>query len=175
MSNPKLNIPTYLPLRDAATKLRLSEKASTQMVEAGTIAAIQTPSGELLVAANDNGYQTKEEIIAERFAHLKGQPISASEASRKYSKIYNIPIRQPNFSNWASSGIINVLGRGYRLELDEADVAYCAKIYAQKYEEYSGQMSGVPVFDDNGNPYRVKYREVAEMMREERRRARESQ
>ena len=55
------------PLSNAAARMNVTEKALPQMVEAGTIAAIQTPSGELLVAADDNGYQTKEEIIAERF------------------------------------------------------------------------------------------------------------
>lgn len=54
MPNQKSNIPTYLPLPDAAAKMDLSEKVLTQLAEAGTIAAIQTPSGELLVAAEDN-------------------------------------------------------------------------------------------------------------------------
>ena len=51
------------------------------------------------------------------------------------------------------------------MQLDEADVAYCAKIYAEKYDEYEGQMSGVRVFDEEGNSYQVKWREVAEQRR----------
>jgi hypothetical protein len=168
------HIPTYIPLDQAARHYGVSKKVLTQEIQAGKIQAVQLPSGDLLVAAENNGrdYQTKEEIIAKEFADLRGKPISASEASQKYSKIHSIPIRQPNFSNWASSGLIEVLGRGYRLQLDEADVAYCAKIYAQKYHKYGGQMSGVRIFDKNGNPYQLKYPEVAEQLRLERRQAR---
>jgi hypothetical protein len=52
-------------------------------------------------------------------------------------------------------------------------VAYCAEIYAEKYKEYDGQMQGVPVFDEDGNPYQVKHQEVAEQKRAERRQLKE--
>lgn len=80
-----------------------------------------------------------------------------------------MPISQQIFSRWAANGYITVKKRGYRLQLDEADVAYCAKVYAEKYDEYEGQMMGVRVFDEEGNPYQVKWREVAEQLRAERR------
>lgn len=177
MVNPR--IPTYLPLPDAAKKFGLSEKVLTRHIQAGKIEAVQLPSGELLVAAQNNGQdepRTKEEIIAAEFDHLRDNSISASEASRQYSELYGIPIRQPNFSNWAKAGFIRVKGHsGYRLELDEAEVAYCAKIYAEKYHEYGGQLQGVQVFDKNGNPYRLKYREIAEVRRTERRTRKETE
>lgn len=174
LSNGQSKLPTVLPLPDAARKYNLTEQALTQLIEAGKIGAVQLPSGELLVTAESNGQEqrTKEEIIAEKFAHLRGQPISASEASRKYSKIHTIPISNQLFSRWGQIGYITVLKRGYRLELDEADVAYCAEVYALKFREYAGQMSGVRIFDEDGNPYQVKYPEVAEQMRAERRLAR---
>ncbi len=165
-------IPTYLSLPDAAKKFGLSEKVLTQMIQTGKLEAARLSSGELLVAAQNNGGndpQTKAEIIAAEFAHLQGKPISASEASRKYSEYYGVPISHVNFIRWKQAGYISVEGHGYRLELDEAEVAYCAKIYAEKYHEYNGQMSGVRVFDENGDPYQLKYREVAELMRAERR------
>jgi hypothetical protein len=165
------HIPTYLPLDQAARHYGLSKKVLTQEIQAGKIQAVQLPSGDLLVAAENNSqdYQPKEEIIAREFAHLRGNPISASEASRKYSEIYNVPISHQIFSRWAAGGYITVKKRGYRLQLDEADVAYCAKIYAEKYDEYEGQMMGVRIFDEAGNPYQVKWREVAEQLRAERR------
>lgn len=136
----------------------LSEKALTQLAEAGTIAAIQTSSGELLVAADNNGtphqteYKTKDEIIAEKFSHLRGQGISATAASRKYK------IHHSNFINWARSGYIKILNEKKRLlEMDEADVAYCDYIYHQKRQEYGGNIAGVRIFDENGNPYQVKH------------------
>jgi hypothetical protein len=63
------------------------------------------------VAATENNgatHKTKEQIIAEEFAHLRGQAISASEASRKYSKIYGVPISHRIFSRWAEAGYIKV-------------------------------------------------------------------
>lgn len=171
MFKPSPKIPTYLPLTEAAKKYGLSEAVLTQQIQAGKIEAVQLPTGELLVAAERNGHQfkTKNEIISEEFAHLQGHTISASEASRKYSKVFGVPISQPLFSRWVKANYIKVLGRGYRLELDEAEVAYCAKVYAEKYREYGGQMPGVRIFDDEGNPYRLKYAEVAEQMRADRR------
>jgi len=169
----ELNVPTYLPFSDAAIRLRLSEKALTQLVKAGKIEAVQLPSGELLVSAENGQFKTKDEIIAEKFAHLRGQVISASEASRKYGEKYGISIPYQNFTRWADAGYIEIKDRGYRLQLDEADVAYCAEIYAEKYKEYDGKMQGVPVFDEDGNPYQVKQQEVAEQKRAERRQLKE--
>src|SRR5512136_2973136 len=164
VQNPPSRIPTYLPLAEAARRHGLSAKVLTQLIQAGKIGAVQLSSGEVLVAADNNnghGYKTKAEIIAANFAHLRGQPISASEASRKYSTD-EVSISQRSFSRWAEAGYIKVLDRGYRLQLDEADVAYCAKIYTEKYRKYGGQMQGVQVFDEEGNPYQLKYQEVAE-------------
>ncbi|MCQ3976158.1 MAG: hypothetical protein DPW09_22245 [Anaerolineae bacterium] len=169
--------PTYLSIEEATRKYGVEKKVLTQLIEAGMIETRETPTGEMLVVADKNGNghkpQTKEEIIAAKFAHLREQPISASEASRKYSKIHGVPISNQLFSRWGQLGHITVLERGYRLQLDEADVAYCAEIYAQKYKEYNGRMSGVRIFDDEGNPYQLKYPEVAEQLREERRLARQ--
>jgi hypothetical protein len=121
----------------------------------------------------ENGrYKTKKEIISQEFAHLRDQTISASEASRKYSKIFGVNIPQPNFSRWAEAGYIEVRERGYRLRLNEADVAYCAKIYTEKYEEYGGKIQGVPIFDEYGNPYQLKYKDIAQQKRVKRRRNR---
>lgn len=71
---------------------------------------------------------------------MRGQAIKVSDAIRNYSTA-EVSISQKNFSNWAKAGYIKVLGRGYRLLLDEADVAYCAKIYTEKYHKYGGQMA----------------------------------
>lgn len=169
----KAKIPTYLPLPEAANKSGLSEKLLTQLVETGKIEAVRLPSGEILVPA-ENGFQTlqtKEEIIAEKFANLRGQKISASEASRKYSKKYGISIANELFSRWSRLGYID-RESGYRLQLDEADVAYCAEVYAQKHKEYEGRLRGVRIFDEEGNPYQLKYPEVAEQLRAERQQAR---
>jgi len=168
---------TYLSLEEAARRYGVKEKVLTQLIADGMLQTRKTSSGETLVVADKNDDhqepQTKEEIIAAKFGHLRGQTISASGASRKYSKIHGVPISNQLFSRWGQLGHITVIERGYRLQLDEAEVAYCAEIYAQKYEDYNGSMSGVRIFDDEGNPYQLKYPEVAEQLREERRLARQ--
>lgn len=167
--------PTYLSLEEAARKYDVKKKVLTQLIEAGMIETRQSPTGELLVVADKNGNgqepQTKEEIIAAKFAHLRGHPISASEASRKYSNIHDVPISHVLLGRWAKAGYITVMKRGYRLQMDEAEVAYCTEIFAKKYQEYEGHMSGVRVFDEDGSPYQLKYPEVAEQLRMERRQA----
>jgi hypothetical protein len=102
-------------------------------------------------------------IKRDDFEHLRGQKIGVRESSKKYG------ISSKTVSRWAKAGYINKLDRGYRLYLDEADVAYCAAVYKAKFEYYEGQLAGVPIFDEEGNPYQVKYQEVAAQLRSDRR------
>jgi predicted site-specific integrase-resolvase len=152
--------PTYLSLEEAARKYGVKEKVLTQLIADGIVQARTTPSGELLVVADKNGNsqepRTKEEIIAARFAHLRSQSISAYGAQKKYGIHHN------NFLRWARLGYISILNEAERsVELDEAAVAYCAYIYNQKKQEYGGNIAGVKIFDENGNPYQVKYPEFS--------------
>jgi len=169
------NVPTFIPLADAVRKFGLPQKVLTEQIQAGEIEAVKLPNGELLVADKLNsGYQnkTKEQIIAEKYSHLRGKVISAAAASRKYSEIHGVVILARLFSRWASAGYIKSIGgggRGLRLKLDEADVAYCADIYSQKVAEYgTNRLFGVTIFDENGNPYQLKYPDIAKDRREER-------
>lgn len=163
-ANVKQNIPTYLPLADAAKKFGMSRKALTQMIQTGKIEAVQLPSGELLVAAKDNGkngqnWKAKEEIIAEEFAHLRVKPITVTEAAENYG------LHRDTVLEWTKKGYITSLkqgGRGSRMELDEADVAYCAKIY---YEQ--GGKRGVRLFDEYGNPYQLKHPQLSKHRRKQ--------
>jgi predicted site-specific integrase-resolvase len=163
-TSSELNVPTYLPLSDAARKFSLSEKALTQLVKTGKIEAVQLPSGELLVAAEYNGGKplTKQEIISERFSHLRGKTINAYAAQKEYG------IRYQNFIKWARSGYIEIIheDEGRLVEMDAADVAYCAYMYKRKKAEYDGNIAGVRIFDDDGNPYRLKYPDLSAKRRE---------
>ena len=66
-------------------------------------------------------------------------------------------ILQQCFSRWAKAGHILSKYVGSRLQMNEAEMAYCAEVYAQKYKDYGGRMSEVRIFDKNGNPYTLKY------------------
>ncbi|NJN99002.1 MAG: hypothetical protein HC875_35350 [Anaerolineales bacterium] len=135
------------------------------------------PSGEVAVlpVTTQEMPKTKAQIIAEEFANLTDKSISLSEASRKYSKELGVKIPHANFSRWATAGIIEVKGNdGFRLLVREADVAYCAKIYKEKFEQHGGNLRGVTLFDADGNPYQMKYPDLAERKRESRRRKKQN-
>jgi hypothetical protein len=52
----KRNIPSYLPLADAAKKPDLSKKVLPQLIQTGKLEAVQLPSQELLVAAENRTF-----------------------------------------------------------------------------------------------------------------------
>ncbi len=161
---PSFHVPTFIPLVEAAQKYNLSEKALTQLIQTGKIEAVQLPNGELLVAAESNGHKpkTKEQIIREEFADLLGKPISVHEAGKKYEVLSAI-------YGWVLAGYIRVIKknikRGQKKLVDEADVAYCATVYKERLKKYGGQLQGVPIFDEYGNPYELKYEDLAERRR----------
>ena len=117
-----------------------------------------------MAADNTNGqdYQTKDEIIAAHFAHLRGQKINAYQAQQKYD------ISHLTFIKWARTGYIHFRkdeeGPRPQILMDEADVAYCAYVYRQKEAEY-GNAAGIRIFDKDGNPYQLKYPDLAAQRR----------
>jgi hypothetical protein len=152
----KQDIPTFLPLPEAAGQYGLSEKVLTQLVQAGKIEAVQLPSGELLVSANNGSTpKTKAQIIAEEFASLRARPITISEAVERYE------VPDSTIRNWVSLKYIDTVDKKkYPMTIDEADVAYCAKIYRER-----GGKSGTRLFDEDGNPYQLKHPKLAEYRR----------
>ncbi|MEM7343234.1 MAG: hypothetical protein AAF485_03250 [Chloroflexota bacterium] len=158
---------TYLPLKEAAEKHSIEEKVLTQLISAGMI-EVKEEQGEVLVVMDKNGNgdngkepTTKDEIIAAKFAHLRGQKTSAYSAQKKYD------IHRNNFAKWARSGYITILDKESRpIQMDSADVAYCAYTYKQKKQEYGGNLAGATIFDEDGNPYQVKYPDLAAKRRE---------
>jgi predicted site-specific integrase-resolvase len=161
--NLKQNIPTFLPLAEAVQKLGLSRKVLTRLIEAGKIEAVQLPSGEVLVSAESNGHEpkTKQGIIAERFAHLQGKTIKVTDAAKRYE------LNRRTILRWKASGYIGEIEPdSYPVQLDEADVAYCAYVYRQR-QAVGGAVIGSRLFDDDGNPYTIKYPDLAENRRKQ--------
>ena len=145
----EMQIPTYIPLKQAARKYKLSIEALTQLIQNGRIEAAKLPSGEIVVS--ETSYQTKEQIIENKFKHLKGEKIGVYAASKKYS------VAHSNLVRWAQAGYIYRDGK----YLDEADVAYCALVYKEKKEEYGKRIAGAKIFDEQGNPYQVKFPDLS--------------
>jgi hypothetical protein len=159
----ELDIPTYLPLSEAAQKFELSEQALTQLIQAGKIEAVRLSSGEVLVPANNDPQKirTKEQIIAEKFGDLREQPITISEASERY-KVLGRTIRE-----WVSLDYIQVVDHSYPVKIDEAEAAYCAEIFHER--KAAGIRSGAPLLDEHGLPYELKHPELSAYRRRKKR------
>ena len=161
-SNLNQKVPTYIPLVDAAQKYGISEEALTQLIEAGKIEAVQLPSGELLVAA-DNGSlpKTKEEIIEEKFSNLQGHPITISEAAEKY----HVP--RSTIEKWIEREYIEIVdANSYPMKVNEADISYCVDVYQER--KAMGIKGGVPLLDENGLPYELKHPTLSQRRKRQR-------
>jgi hypothetical protein len=133
----------FMTLEQAAQQLRQDAAGVIRLIESGALRAAILPDNTIGVSlASVQALLPREELPDyQDFAHLKGNPISISDAARKYG------IHTSTLTRWMQRGYIAQLGKdGRRTLLDEADVAYCAKVYLSD----SGQ--GKWLFDDKGKP-----------------------
>ena len=142
-------LPSYISLNEAGRRLGLNPIRLQDLIRVGTLKAARI-KGETVVEeekVDEIATQPKKEDLEEykQFAHLKKTPIWSSEAARKYG------VSQSTISRWARAGYISRLeSDGYRVYLNEQDVAYCIEIY----KERGGQ--GKRVFNTDGTPYKTK-------------------
>ena len=148
-----------ISLPTAARRLGLSESELRTLIEKGKINLGISPSGEIVV--NENASQVgnvNEQLAAiqrESFEHLRGQRISVTEASEKYG------VPRETIIGWlrrypkAILPLTPSTNRGSRMYLDEADVAYCAKIHLTRQK--AGVYGGTPLLDEQGNPNLLKH------------------
>lgn len=122
---------------DSASIFKLADegKLRAAVMTDGTIGISQHSVNELLPKEAQPEYRENEE--------LRGTPISINAAGRKYK------LNTSTITRWMQRGLIRKLGKdGRKTLLDEADVAYCARVYHLN----SGQ--GKWVFDEAGRPYK---------------------
>ena len=146
-------IPTYIPIKDAAKKYGYALAELKRLAQSGKIKAVQLPSGDMVVSESSVKAKQKKEDLPEykKFSSLKGNPIWLSEAERKYD------ISTQTLSRWVKAGYIPKIGLdGNRVLLNEQDVAYCAEIYKKR----GGQ--GRRIFAEDGTPYKPKTAPLAE-------------
>ncbi len=185
-----MTIPTFIPLKEASKRTGWTVERLRELVAAGTIMAGKLPDGDIIVAVDESGtaIETPTEIIPderelplaaagddinaqlaairrEDFEHLRGNPITVSEAAKRYGEKHNINLVGQTIRDWARRGYIRVLrpssGRGSYMELDEADVAYCVSIHVIRKQH----KSRAPLLDENGRPYLLKYPKLAKARR----------
>ena len=120
---------------DSIFKLSDEGKLRAAVMTDGTIGISQQSVNELLPKESLPEYRENEQ--------LRGVPISINEAGRKYK------LNTSTITRWMQRGLIHQLGKdGRKTLLDEADVAYCARVYQLNH----GQ--GKWVFDEAGRPYK---------------------
>ncbi len=124
------NLPTYLPLNEAAKQYEISVDTLKAALEQNNLKAIQLPDGGILIAVED------VQVLAEQLQpqpvlpELSGQPIRAADAANKYQ------VSTSNLVNWVSAGYINILERGPKLLLlDEGDVQRVAGLFHRARQE----------------------------------------
>lgn len=169
-----------LPLDEAVHATGWSEEQLRKGIEAGTIVAsvdgdgtlmiVVTPQGQPLQVSpvppengheDDNGHgddlNTRlSRIKREDFAHLEGQPITVSEAARKYE------VPAATIHTWIHRGYLTPLGKvGRQRQINEADIAFCAAIYHVR-KPFG---SRAPLLDKEGRPYLIKYPDLAKARR----------
>jgi len=97
------------------------------------------------------------QIRREDFAHLEGIEVGMSEAAREFGVPYQV------LQRWIRRGYIKVLRQKGRYKfLDKGDVAFCVAVYRAR-KPFG---SRAPLLDENGNPYLIKYPDLAKARRQ---------
>lgn len=98
---------------------------------------------------------TKDDILQNKYSNLIGQKITVTEAAQKYE------VDRRTIHKWRNKGYITVITPGYKMTVNEAEVAYCVDTYNAQQGKH-----GMPLFDDHGLPYELKHPELSERRRQ---------
>ncbi len=154
-----------ISLPTAARRLGLSESELRTLIEKGKINLGISLSGEIVVNENANQVGNVNEQLAairrDAFEHLRDHKISVADAMDRYN------LARRTLFRWISLGYVQVLtssGRGRRMFLDEAGVAYCAAI--QITRQQAGVHGGTSLLDECGNPNLLKHPDLSRYRRE---------
>lgn len=145
MKPDKSHLELFITPEQAARQLGMDADSIYQWVDNGQLRAAVMTDGEIGISQYSVNQWLPKEALPEYKENqdLRGTPISINEAGRKYK------LNTSTLTRWMQRGLIRRLGKdGRRTLLDEADVAYCARIYQLNH----GQ--GKWVFDEAGRPYK---------------------
>ncbi len=151
------SLPTFISLADAVRKYKIPEDVLTRLIQDGRIDAVQLPSGELVVSDNDlSQTKTKEQIIREKYGHLRGQAITISRASEKYG------VPGTTLRDWIARKYVRVIDADdYPMRIDEAELAFALTFIVSA----KAGITRVPLLDENGLPYQLKQPKLHEYRR----------
>ena len=135
----------FIPLSEAAQRLRVSVKETRAMINSGKIKGGILPDGAMVVSEETLPKRKEDLPEYKKYSHLKGVGIGMGEASRKY----NVPT--PTISHWTKRKFIRIIKQeGQKIFVDEQDVAYCVSVYSER----KGQ--GKWLFNPDGTPFKPK-------------------
>jgi hypothetical protein len=139
-----------VPLAAAARRMGRTVSDLKRLCESGIIKSAFTHQGEWFVA--DTELQPDE--LRDKFKKLAGHPITVTDAAQKYA------VPRMTIINWTLlyPKQLRVIKSGYRMTLDEQDLAVCVSIY----KEHKKARSVSPLFDAMGRPYQLKRPDIAE-------------
>lgn len=116
---------TYLPIGEAANMALMSEQCLNSVLKKRKIRVAQISTGGTLVNMEDLRKLKKQDWPEyQAVMHLAGQRIWISQAARDYN------IAQQTISRWVDRGYIKQYAhQGNKRMIDQADIAFCAKLY----------------------------------------------
>lgn len=135
----------FITPEQAASQLGLNLDSIFKLADEGKLRAAVMTDGMIGISQQSVNELLPKEALPEykENAELQGVSISINEAGRKYK------LNTSTLTRWMQRGLIHQLGKeGRKTLLDEADVAYCARVYHLN----SGR--GKWAFDEAGRPYK---------------------
>ncbi|MCG3209848.1 MAG: hypothetical protein FOGNACKC_03475 [Anaerolineae bacterium] len=110
-------------------------------------------NGDLHVTAPES----KEQILNERYGHLRDKTLTLTEASKKYG------VPRGTLNSWVNQSkyLQPTDNDSYPATYNESEIAYLAEIW----EDRRKIGSRAPLLDDDGLPYEIKHPNLAEYRR----------
>lgn len=138
-----------VPLEEAARRAGISLSDFHGLCERGIIPVIKSTHGEWFVSESE--LQPFE--LRDKFKKLAGVAITVSDASDKYG------VPRDTIIDWTARypEQLRIIKPGYRMTVDEQDLAVCVHIYKQ----HKQSRTVAPLFDDAGRPYSLKRPDVS--------------
>jgi len=112
----------WLTIEQAAEMFGVEAVVLEKLAKDAVIGSKRSPEGKLLVVEAE-ARDVAKRLDRRQWEHLRGRPITASDSERYYGLSKNY------YARWAREGYICKLGEdGWRIWLDEADVAYATAL-----------------------------------------------
>ena len=113
----------WLTIAEAAARFEVDPLVLEKLAKDGVIGSKVSAEGNLLVL-EDEVKEVAHKLDRRQWEHLRGRAITASDAERHYGLSKNY------YARWAREGYVHKVREddGWRVWLDEADVAYATAL-----------------------------------------------